>query len=161
MNGSMLEFPLKDGVKTDPNNYRPISVLPAVSKPIEKVVFNQFYGYLNENNLLTESQSGFRPLFSTETALIEETNEWIKNIDNSQMNGVIFLDLKKPFDTVDHSILIQKLEFYGVRSQTLAWFKSYLTGQKQKTLVNCELSDFVTLTCGIPKDRFLDRCCLL
>ena len=85
----------RDGVKADPNNYRPTSVLPVVSKLIERVVFNQFYGYLNENNLLTESQSGFRPRFSTEATLLEETNEWIKNIDKSLLNGVIFLDLKK------------------------------------------------------------------
>ena len=80
---------------------------------------------------------------------MQETNEWIKNIDKSLLNGVIFLDLKKAFDTMDHSILLRKLEFYGVRSQTLAWFKSYLTGRKQKTLVVGELSDFCTLTCGI------------
>ena len=66
---------------------------------IERVVFNQFYGYQNENNLLTESQSGFRPMFSTETTLLEETYEWIENIDKSLLNGVIFLDLKKAFDT--------------------------------------------------------------
>lgn len=66
---------IKDGVKADPNNYRPISVLPVFSKLIERVVLNQLYGYLNENNLLTESQSGFRPRFSTETTLLEETNE--------------------------------------------------------------------------------------
>ena len=78
MNGNVLEL----GAKADPNNYRPISVLPVVSKLIERVVFNQLYDYLNENNLLTELQSGFRPRFSTETTLLEETNEWIKNIDN-------------------------------------------------------------------------------
>ena len=145
----------KDGAKADPYNYRPISVLPVVSKLIERVVFNQFYGYLNENNLLTESQSGFRPRFSTETTLLEETSEWIKNIDKSLLNGVIFLDLKKAFDTIDHSIFLRKLGFYGVRSQTLAWFKSYLTGRKQKTLVGGELSDFFTLTCGIPQGSIL------
>ena len=84
-----------------------------------------------------------------------EKNEWIKNIDKSLLNGVIFLDLKKAFDTMDHSILLRKLEFYGVRSQTLAWFKSYLTGRKQKTLVGGELSDFCTLTCGIPQGSIL------
>ena len=83
----------KDGVKADPNNYRPISLLPVVSKLIERVVFNQFNGCVNE----TESQSGFRPRFSTETTLLEETNEWIKNTDKSLLNGVIFLDLKKSF----------------------------------------------------------------
>ena len=72
----------KDSVKADPNNYRSISVkLPVVSKLIQRVVFNRFYGYLSENNLLTESQSGFRPRFSTETTLLEEPNEWIKTIE--------------------------------------------------------------------------------
>ena len=66
-----------------------------------------------------------------------------------------FLDLKKAFDTMNHSILFQKLKFYGVRFQTLARFKSYLTGQKQKTLVDGELCDFCTLTCGIPQGSFL------
>ena len=130
--------------------HRPISVLPVVSKLVERVVFKQLYGYLNYNNLLTESQSGFRPMFSTGTSVLEETNERIKNIDKSLLNGVIFLDLKKAFDTMDHAILLQKLEFYGVRFQTLAWFKSYLTGRKQKTLVDGELSDLCMLTSGIP-----------
>ena len=71
----------KEDLRTDPNNYRPISVLPVVSKLIERVVFNQLYEYLNDNNLLTESQSGFRPMFSTETALLEVTNEWLWNIN--------------------------------------------------------------------------------
>ena len=72
-------------------------------------------------------------MFSTETFVLEETNERIKNIDKSLLNGVIFLDLKKAFDTMDNAILLQKLEIYGVRSQTLAWFKSYLSGRKKKS----------------------------
>ena len=72
--------PIFKDVRTDPNNYRPFSVLPVVSKLIERVVFNQLYEYLNNNNFLTESQSGFRPMFSTETALLEATNEWLWNM---------------------------------------------------------------------------------
>ena len=94
-------------------------------------------------------------MFSSETSLLGETNEWIKNIHKSLLNGVIFLDLKKTFDNMDHSILLQKFESYRVRSQTLAWFKSNLTGRKQKTLVNGELSDFCMLTSGIPQGSIL------
>ena len=142
-------------LRTDPNNYRPISVLPVVSELIERVVFNQLYEYLNNNNLLTESQSGFRPMFSTETALLEAANEWLWNIDDSLLNGVIFLDLKKTFDTMDHAILLGKLKLYGVSSQSLNWFQSYLSDRKQQTFIDGVQSDFCNITCGIPQHRGL------
>ena len=145
----------KEDLRTDPNSYRPISVLPVVSKLIERVVFNQLYEYLNNNNLLTESQSGFRPMFSTETALLEATNEWLWNIDDSLLNGVIFLDLKKAFDTMDHAILLGKLKLYGVSSQSLNWFQSYLSDRKQQTFIDGVQSDFCNITCGIPQGSIL------
>ena len=145
----------KEDLRTDPNNYRPISVLPVVSKLIERVVFNQLYEYLNSNNLLTESQSGFRPMFSTETALLEAMNEWLWNIDDSLLNGVIFLDLKKAFDTMDHAILLGKLKLCGVSSQSLNWFQSYLSDRKQQTFIDGVQSDFCNITCGIPQGSIL------
>jgi len=102
-----------------------------VSKLIERIVFYQLYEYLNSNYLLTETQSRFRPMFSTETALLEVTNEWLWNIDNKHLiNGVIFLDLKKAFDTMDHAILLGKLRLYGVDCLSLEWFRSYLSDRK-------------------------------
>ena len=88
----------KKGKKNDPNNYRPISVIPAVAKIFEKVIFEQLYNYFNINRLLTHCQSGFRSLHSTLTALLEATSNWSVNIDSGLLNGVIFIDLKKAFD---------------------------------------------------------------
>ena len=96
----------KEDIKSVPNNYRPISIPPVVSKIIEKVIFKQLYEYLTHNNLLAVSQHGFRPMHSTLTALIEATNNWYLNIDDDLINSVLFLDLKEAFDTVDHSILL-------------------------------------------------------
>ena len=101
----------KEDIKSDPNNYRPIFILPFVSKIIEKVIFKQLYEYLTHNNLLAGSHHGFRPMHSTLTALHEATNNWYLNIDDGLTNSVIFLDLKKAFDTVDHSIMLKNYNF--------------------------------------------------
>ena len=145
----------KKDLQTDPNNYRPISVLPVVSKLIERVVFKQLYEYLNDNNLLTESQSGFRPMFSTKTALLEITNEWPWNIDNNLLNGVIFLDLKRALDTMDHVILMGTLKLHGVSSQSPNWFRSYLSDRKQQTFIDGAQSDFSNITFGISQGSIL------
>ena len=116
----------KTGSKTNLNNYRPISVIPAVAKIFEKIIYDQLYNYLNVNNLSTSCQSGFRSLHSTLTALLETSN------NSCGVNGVIFIDLKKAFDTIDHEIILQKLAKYGVDQDALKWFKSCLTNRLQR-----------------------------
>ena len=123
-------FPLyKKDDRTDAQNYRPISVLPAISKICERVVYDQLYGYLNSNGLLTKNQSGFRSLHSTVTALLHLTNNWYLNIDKGMTNLFVLLDLAKAFDTVSHNILLKKLELYGLKGVTLDCFhRTYQIG---------------------------------
>lgn len=93
------------------NNYRHLSVLPIVSKIIERHVFNSFYEYLTTNNLLSEYQSGFRPKHSYKTALHNIIDKWLNNIDDGKLTGVLFIDLSKAFDTVNHEVFTQSFIF--------------------------------------------------
>ena len=94
-------------------------------------------------------------MFFTETALLEATNECLWNINNNLLNGVIFLDLKKAFDTMDRAILLGKLKLYGVSSQYLNWLRSYLSDRKQQTFIGGVQSDFCNITCGVPQGSIL------
>ena len=145
----------KEGNHSDLNNYRPISIVPIVAKVFERIIYDQVYGYLAENNLISSQQSGFRSLHSTVTALLEATNNWAFNIDNGSVNAVVFLDLKKAFDTVDHTILLSKLFQYGIRSIAYEWFRSYLDNRNQQCFVNGSLSNSQILTCGISQGTIL------
>ena len=146
-----------NGEHSDLNNYRPIFIIPVVAKVlIRRIVYNQFYAeYLTENNLISCNQSGFRSLHSTATALLKATDNWAFNIGKGNVNAVIFLDLKKAFDTVDHSILLSKLKAYGVGSNSSNWFKSYLDNRTQKCFVNGSLSESPPITWGIPQGTIL------
>ena len=117
----------KKGKRQDVNNYRPISIIPAVAKVFERIIYDQLVKYLNDNDLLANCQPGFRSLHSTRTSFIEASNSWSVNIDNGLINGVIFIDLKKAFDTIDHKILLRKLASYGTDHGALKWFDFYLS----------------------------------
>ena len=145
----------KKGAKTDSNNYRSISVITIVSKIFEKIIYDQLYAYLNNNNLLNNCQSGFRSLHSTLTALLEATNNWSLNIDNGLINGVIFIDLKKAFDTIDHNILLRKLSTYGFDENFLKWFEPYFDKRSQRCNVNGYISGTNQITCVFPQGSIL------
>ena len=145
----------KGGDQTDPQNYRPISVLSVLSKVLERLVFNQLYNYLKENNLLSDSQFGFRPNFSTCLALITITEHIRKALDEGCAVGFITLDLKKAFDLIPHDVIIEKLRKYGVSPETLVWFKNYLSGRKQVTVINGNMSEPRQVSCGVPQGSIL------
>ena len=105
--------------------------------------------------LLCCYQSGFRTLHSTVTALIEATDSWSLHVDRGLVNAVVFLDLKKAFDTVNHAILLSKLQAYGIRDSANQWFCSYLRNRMQTCLVNCNKSSETYLPCGVPQGTIL------
>ena len=145
----------KKGPRNLTENYRPISILPAISKIMERIMYDQIYQYLSDNSLLSEHQFGFRKFHSTASALLDSTNSWYVNMDRKKFNLVVLLDLKKAFDTIDHGILLSKLELYGITGSALSMIRSYLSDRNKK----CQLGDLVSterrVTCGIPQGSIL------
>jgi tetrahydromethanopterin S-methyltransferase subunit G len=144
--------------KDDPHkldNYRPISLLSAFSKVIEKAVFIQLYKYFTDNNLFYQSQYGFRTQHSTELASLEITDIILKDIDNGKLPIGIFLDLSKAFDTLDHNIMLRKLNYYGIKGTELAWFKSYLSNRHQFVHFDGCDSPMLSISTGVPQGSIL------
>ena len=153
----MLKLQLFSSRETVKNatNYRPISILPTLSKIIERVVHSQLYEYLISNILLSNNQFGFRSKRSTATALSGFADEVLLNMDNGNICGAVYLDLTKSFDTVDHRILVTKFITVGVSENSLAWFKSYLRNRKQRTSCGNELSEALPVDVGVPRGSIL------
>ena len=145
----------KKGSTQDKDNYRPISVLSVVSKIFEKVMYKRLYAYLECHNILHSLQFGFRQKCSTNHALISIAESIRSSVDNKEFGCGIFIDLKKAFDTVNHSILLLKLHHYGVRGKAYEWFHSYLSNREQFVSVNGLDYDSLPLTCGVPQGSIL------
>ena len=137
------------------SNYRPVSILPIISKIFEKVIYKRLISYIDKNNILTPYQFGFRQNMSTSLALTFFVDKINSAIENKQFSIGIFLDLSKAFDTVNHHILLQKLSFYGVRGIALDWFKDYLTNRCQKVYYNKVHSQYRSIVCGVPQGSII------
>lgn len=137
------------------SNSRPISLLPILSKLLEKVVFNQIQCYFSLNNLTSNYQHAYREGHSTSTALTQMTDDWLTHIDQQNMVGAVLLDFSAAFDIIDHKILLNKLKCYGFTPSAIAWIESYLTTRTQKVLFNGCLSNAQQLQCGIPQGSSL------
>ena len=146
---------LKDGNHEEPNNNRPISLLPILSKVCERVALNQIMLYLMSNERLSTRQSGNKELHSTETSLIRTTDAILSAIDEKKIAAVVLLDMSKAFDTINHGILLNELLDIGILPSSVAWFTSYLSDRRQVVRINSELSDPLPVVSGVPQGSIL------
>ena len=145
----------KTGDETDPCNDRPISLLSVFNRLFEKLMYKRLRSYCEKNGIFFSSQYGFRDNCSTQHAILDILNKIQSKIDAKLFSCGIFIDLKKAFDTVDHSILLQKLNHYGVRGIINTWFSSYLSKRSQSTQIGSTVSNKEEMVCGVPQGSVL------
>ena len=141
--------------KSSFSNYRPISVLPSFSKILEKLVYNRLIDYLNMYKILSDNQFGYRKQHSTDYALTLLYDKVSLAIDDKKFTAGIFIDLSKAIDTVDHTILLDKLQHYGIRGVAHDWFSDYLNNREQFVQFHETISSRRTIKCGVPQGSIL------
>ena len=145
----------KSGSVGDPNNYRPISVLSTIGKLLERCIHTQTYDYLTRYNLLNGRQSGIHKGHSTDTCVIDMLDNIYQEVDGGGVCGVLFVDLSKASDTVNHSILVHKLKRLSFRESVCSWFSSYFGSRFQHTRVGSILSSPRQMNSGVPQGSIL------
>ena len=146
----------KLGLETELKNYRPVSNLCFLSKLIEKIVAKQFVDHLVKHKLMDPLQSAYKKYHSTETALVKVQNDILIDIDNKNVSLLVLLDLSAAFDTIDHGILMKRLENnYGIKGTALKWFRSFITNRSQSVVIDDEISAAKTLKYGVPQGSVL------
>ncbi len=138
-----------------PKDYRPISLLPTLSKVIERLVSFQVCKYLDNHNLFNSYQSGFRPLHSTGTALLDICNHLLDALDNGKVSVLTLLDFSKAFDTINHDLLLAKLKSLGFMSSSILWFQSYLSYRQQRVVFENSVSEWHPILNGVPQGSIL------
>lgn len=151
---SIIPIPKIDKPKKA-SEYRPINMLPIYEKVLEIIVKNQLENYVESFNIITDHQSGFRKQYSCESALQTVVDEWKLEISEGKMVGVIFMDLKRAFETIDRGILLEKLYQYGIRGKVLEWLRSYLQNRTQRVRFNEEWSKLIETEYGVPQGSVL------
>jgi hypothetical protein len=145
----------KKGNKEEVQNYRPIAIVPALSKIFELAIKIRLTDYFDKQGFFSERQYGYRKSRSTITALLEVVNRIIQTYEDGSILSATFLDLSKAFDCINHEILLEKLQHYGVRSQTLQLISNYLHDRSQEVFYNSQTSGSVMLNIGVPQGSIL------
>ena len=141
--------------KSDPTNYRPISLTSICCKVMEHIVLSHMAKHLSSNNILINEQHGFRRRFSCETQLISGIHDWAKLINTCSQTDVILLDFSKAFDSVPHQRLLMKLDYYGIRGNMSMWIKAFLSNRSQSVSVNGIQSSSKPVLSGVPQGSVL------
>ena len=137
------------------SNYRPISLLPTISKIFERILYNQLYEYFNSNNLLAEQQYGFRTNHSTEYAAVKLVDTISKAMESGSTSTALYIDLSKAFDTLSFDIILYKLNYYGVNGNAFKLLKNYLTNRKQYVVFNGQNSETVDIITGVTQGSII------
>ena len=145
----------KSGNKCDTTNYRPISILSSISKILEKIIYSRTTAFFEKHSVFLPTQFGFRPKHSTSHALLDVVTSSFDNINKNNYTALMFIDLKKAFDTVNCDILLNKLEHYGVRGVMLSLFSSFLHDRSQYVSINNSISCKQNISCGVPQGSVL------
>ena len=145
----------KKGKKSKPANYRPVSLISVTCKLLEHIVFKHIMDHLEEYNILSSFQHGFRSNHSCESQLLITLEDLARNIDHGLQTDVLILDFQKAFDTVPHQRLIRKLDHYGIRDNILKWISNWLTSRTQRVVVDGEISKPVHVKSGVPQGTVL------
>ena len=154
ISAKITPFP-KDGDLSDVNNFRPIAILPVVSKILEHLIHDQTMLYLEQNNILDIHQGGFRKDHSTTLSTANVLDNIYLNINNQQLTYATFIDFRKAFDSINHTILLNKLNKIGFHESIINWYENYLSGRTQYTTVNNKKSNPIAVTCGVPQGSVL------
>ena len=130
-------------------------MISVIAKVYESLIYKQLYTYLTTNSLLQPNQFGFQPSHSTQDALLKTMDDWCIALDLGKSIGAVFLDLSKAFDSIDHSLLLRKLQSYGVEGNEHKWFSNYLDGRKQRVKLEVSYSDWANVLRGVPQGSIL------
>ena len=145
----------KEGTKNNVENYRPISLLSSISKIYERLMHSRIIKFLDQNNSLNDMQYGFRPGRSCEHALLKAQDIILDSLNKRQVSLLLLIDFSKAFDMVEHNILLDKLQHYGIRGTALKWFHSYLSDRTQFVTIDGHDSDAKSIKYGVPQGSIL------